>query len=154
MPCLDEDCVSRNPGMTLEAKGDDYCNICYMSGLSQAPCIQLDCKHIYHEECIVRVLSGKWSGPRINFQYLNCPNCKIGMECFHQEASRLIREGRMLEETIKKMAIKRGKHEGIDKDKRMMEPPYNGKLEPYALARLSYYMCFKCKKPYFGGLKS
>ena len=22
------------------------------------------------------------------------------------------------------------------------------------MARLSYYMCFKCKKPYFGGLKS
>ena len=52
------------------------------------------------------------------------------------------------------MSVQRAKHEGIDKDKRMQEPPYSGDLTSYAMARLSYYMCFKCKKPYFGGLKS
>ena len=126
--------------MTLEAKGDDFCNICYMSGLSQAPCIQLHCKHIFHEECIVRVLKGKWSGPRINFKYLKCPNCQTDMECFHQEAQRLIKDGKKLEKDVNKMALKRAKHEGIDKDQRLKEPPYNGVLEPYAIARLSYYL--------------
>jgi E3 ubiquitin-protein ligase MYCBP2 len=52
------------------------------------------------------------------------------------------------------MALQRAKHEGIDKDKRLKEPPYSGNLAMYAVARLSYYMCYKCKKPYFGGLKS
>jgi len=31
---------------------------------------------------------------------------------------------------------------------------YFGKPEEYAVAIYSFYMCFKCRKPYFGGLKS
>lgn len=76
------------------------------------------------------------------------------MSCFHREASRLINDALKLEKNVNKMALKRGKHEGIDKDQRMKDPPYNNDLASYAIARLSYYMCFKCKKPYFGGLKS
>lgn len=68
--------------------------------------------------------------------------------------NKLIKDALKLEKKIVKMAMQRAKHEGIDKDKRMQEPPYSGDLTSYAMARLSYYMCFKCKKPYFGGLKS
>lgn len=53
------------------------------------------------------------------------------------------------------MALERAKFEGIDKEERLrtVGDPYYNNLEAYAMARLSYYMCFKCKKPYFGGLK-
>jgi hypothetical protein len=125
-----------------------------MGGLSQAPCIQLGCKHIYHEDCLLRVLKGKWSGPRINFEFIKCPVCKERMESSHPKAFKYIKEAMKLEEQIYDMAFKRGKHEGIDKDDRLKDPPYNGDLQSYAVARLSYYMCYKCKKPYFGGLKS
>ena len=30
---------------------------------------------------------------------------------------------------------------------------YYQDLDSYVLARLSYYQCFYCKEPYFGGLK-
>ena len=45
--------------------------------------------------------------------------------------------------------------EGIDKDKRLQDPndDYYQNIEKYVMNRLSYYMCFKCKEPYFGGLK-
>jgi hypothetical protein len=62
------------------------------------------------------------------------------MSCFHRKASKLIREATNLRKKVNDMAVKRAKHEGADKDKRMQEPPYNGQLQPYAMARLSYYM--------------
>jgi hypothetical protein len=53
------------------------------------------------------------------------------------------------------MAVDRAKVQGIDKDERLKKvgDEYYGNLPKYAMARLSYYLCFKCKKPYFGGLK-
>lgn len=39
LACLHEDCVSKNEDLTLGVRGDDFCNICYCEGLSQAPCI-------------------------------------------------------------------------------------------------------------------
>lgn len=62
------------------------------------------------------------------------------MSCFHREASAVINDALQLEQKIEKMAFKRGKHEGIDKDQRLKEPPYSGDLKSYAVARLSYYM--------------
>ena len=29
LPCLDEECVNKNPERTLDKKGDDYCIICF-----------------------------------------------------------------------------------------------------------------------------
>ena len=154
LPCLDPDWVKLNKERTLEQTADDFCVIWYMGGLGQGPCIQLDCKHIFHEECLKRVLEGKWSGPRINFEYIKCPNCKISMTWSNPGVSKMIKEAHDLEKNINKLALKRAKFEGIHKDERLKSAPYNGELLPYARARLSYYMWFKCKKPYFGGLKS
>lgn len=126
--------------MTLEQTGDDYCIICYAGGLAQAPCIQLDCKHLFHEDCLLNVLKNKWSGPRINFKWTKCPSCVATISCFDAGVSKLIKDALALEENINKMALQRAKHEGIDKDQRLQEAPYNGDLASYSIARLSYYM--------------
>jgi hypothetical protein len=39
LPCLDEKCVKDNPDLTLGKHGDEYCGICYTTGLGQAPCV-------------------------------------------------------------------------------------------------------------------
>lgn len=43
--------------------------------------------------------------------------------------------------------------EGMDKDKELTDPNsrYFGKAIEYAMDKLAYYPCFKCKQPYFGG---
>lgn len=60
-----------------------------------------------------------------------------------------------MELDIQTKAIERAKMQGIDQDARLKNPDdqYFENLPKYAMARLSYYMCFKCKAPYFGGLK-
>ena len=67
----------------------------------------------------------------------------------------LLDEAKELEEEIKSKALERAKHEGLDKEKRLRdkEDEYYNDLQKYAMARLSYYTCHECKKPYFGGLK-
>ena len=50
-------------------------------------------------------------------------------------------------------ALKRLKFEDLDKDPKLTDPHsqwYEKNLE-YALKRLSYYMCYVCKQPYFAG---
>jgi E3 ubiquitin-protein ligase MYCBP2 len=59
------------------------------------------------------------------------------------------------EEELKKKAIERGKHEGLDKYERLkiQGDPYYDKFQDFCLFKLAYYECFKCKLPYFGGMK-
>jgi hypothetical protein len=50
--------------------------------------------------------------------------------------------------------LQRLKFEERLKDEKLNDPKsnyYNKPLE-YSIAIYSYYMCYKCKKPYFGGL--
>ena len=56
---------------------------------------------------------------------------------------------------MKEIALERAKIEGLDKDPKFLDPSYayHGDLAGFAMFKCSYYMCFKCKNPYFGGLK-
>ncbi len=57
---------------------------------------------------------------------------------------------------VQKRAVERAKFENIHKDPRLSNPNderfYNN-LEAWAMFKLAYYQCFKCRKPYFGGMK-
>jgi len=61
-----------------------------------------------------------------------------------------------LHRQVEEKSLARLKHEGKDKDDRLTNPddPYYQAEQEYAMAIYSYYQCFKCKNPYFGGLKS
>ena len=69
-PCF---CLNKNCSKQDE---DDYCNLCFTEALKSAPCVKLDCSHIFHEECVLKRLGSKWNGPRIIFNYCECPLCK------------------------------------------------------------------------------
>lgn len=54
---------------------------------------------------------------------------------------------------VSKKALQRLQTMGHDKAPELSDPNsrFFKNSEAYALARYSYYTCFKCKKPYFGG---
>ena len=54
-----------------------------------------------------------------------------------------------------KKSLERAKFEGIDKEPRLAiaGDAYFGNLQKWALYKLAYYQCFKCKCAYFGGMK-
>jgi len=74
LPCLDENCVLIHEKYLENTNQDAYCEICFSSGLGDMPCVQLDgCKHVFHFDCIAKLIREKWLTPRIVFTYLYCP---------------------------------------------------------------------------------
>ena len=151
-PCIDKEC--KQFGGQFGQNKDDYCIICYSEGLGSSPMVVLSCGHYIHYFCIKKRLETKWIGPKITFNHCLCPSCNKWFDCPSiPELQRMIDENKKLYEQIKEMALKRLKFEDLDKDPRLSDPnsPWFGKKEEFAMKRLSYYMCYVCKKPYFAG---
>ena len=54
----------------------ELCGICFTSELSEEPCVILACGHVFHANCLMMMLTYRWSTAKITFGYLDCPNCK------------------------------------------------------------------------------
>lgn len=69
--------------------------------------------------------------------------------------ARAVEKELKLKDAVVKKAMERAKFEDLHKDPRLKKPgdPFYNDLLGYALKRLSYYQCFKCNEPYFGGMK-
>jgi hypothetical protein len=81
MPCLQTECIDKMPEASKPKKNiDDFCSICYCSSLGQEPSLLLKCGHIFHVECVKNQVQKGYNGPRIVFNYLDCPDCKQRMD--------------------------------------------------------------------------
>lgn len=153
-PCLDRECSSY--GNLYDQDKDSYCNICFIEGLGNAPVVLLSCNHYIHYACIEKRLKKKWIGPKITFNHCLCPVCNNWDDCPNVfDIQEIISSNLRLYSQICNMAIERLKFEGLNKDQKLTDPNskwYNNELS-YALNRLSYYMCYECKQPYFAGLR-
>ena len=90
------------------------------------------------------------------FNFLNCTSCKQRIKASYcREIMDELIELESYERDVKKKALERGKFEDLDKDPKMKDPHYHfyNKFQEFCLFKLSYYECFKCKQPYFGGKK-
>ena len=79
---------------------------------------------------------------------MNCPSCKQPMELDHCGPLRpALAAVKAIRDVVEAKAVERAKFEGLDKDPRLKNPAdhYYGKLKDFALFKMSYYMCFKCK---------
>jgi E3 ubiquitin-protein ligase MYCBP2 len=120
LPCLDAECVTANPQATLDNNKDEFCSICFISGLGDRPSIQLGCRHIFHVECLLAKIKMKWSGPRITFLFTTCPSCKRKVDApHHPEINKAITEAADFETLITEKALERANIEGLAKDPRL-----------------------------------
>eukprot|EP00754_Rhynchopus_humris_P026851 Rhum_TRINITY_DN15045_c5_g1::Rhum_TRINITY_DN15045_c5_g1_i3::g.135081::m.135081 len=73
--CQHKDCCGED--------SQDECAICF-DELTEFPCVQLGCGHVYHHPCLLRQIdSAKDSlvpGKQISFNLLGCPQCKVVMQ--------------------------------------------------------------------------
>ena len=60
-----------------------------------------------------------------------------------------------LKNNVVKKCSERAKFEDLHKDPRLKKvgDPFYNDLLGFAMKRLSYYQCFKCNDPYYGGMK-
>ena len=133
---------------------DDFCNICWVDPLRAAPCVSLECGHLFHFMCLWQKIDRKWPAARITFGFLNCPLCK--QEIHHPALDDITNKYYALKAEIQKDAVEHVKIEGLHKDKRMTDKDsqYYKNMPKFAMDRLAFYPCSKCKKPYFGGMKA
>jgi hypothetical protein len=132
---------------------DDYCNICFIETLPQAPCVELTCGHIFHYECIKKKLEMKWSGTRVVFGFLNCPLCNQIIDS--PVLKSILTPILTLYDRVKTMALQRLDYEGLSKHKDITEVggKYFQNPTEFAMTNFSYHICYKCESPYFGGMK-
>ncbi|XP_074671595.1 E3 ubiquitin-protein ligase MYCBP2 isoform X17 [Strix aluco] len=148
LPCLHG--CDKNAA-TLKQDADDMCMICFTEALSAAPAIQLDCSHVFHLQCCQRVLENRWLGPRITFGFMSCPICKNKIN--HTVLKDLLDPIKELYEDVRRKALMRLEYEGLHKSEAITTPGVRFYNDPagYAMNRYAYYVCYKCKKAYFGG---
>lgn len=85
-----------------------------------------------------------------------CPLCKQAIELEHPGFKQLLQQGQGLLKEVQDLSLQRFKLEEKEKDPDFVGPknPFPNKPLDYAMHIYCYYECFKCKKPYFGGLKN
>eukprot|EP01113_Clastostelium_recurvatum_P041088 TRINITY_DN6477_c0_g1_i3.p1 TRINITY_DN6477_c0_g1~~TRINITY_DN6477_c0_g1_i3.p1 ORF type:complete len:826 (-),score=144.28 TRINITY_DN6477_c0_g1_i3:48-2417(-) len=158
LPCLDPVCVAKPADQTkgvtavnLTQTSEDYCNICWVDSLGSAPCLQLNCGHVFHASCVHTKLAKKWPTPRITFGFAECPLCKtqISHPSLIQEVAAISK----LHEEVQTKALQRLEYEGLARDKAILDPSskYYKKPTAYAVERFAYFMCSRCSHPYFAG---
>ncbi|XP_063160577.1 E3 ubiquitin-protein ligase MYCBP2 isoform X3 [Candoia aspera] len=149
LPCLHG--CDKSTTTTLKQDADDMCMICFTEALSAAPAIQLDCSHIFHLQCCCRVLENRWLGPRITFGFMSCPICKNKIN--HAVLKELLDPIKELYEDVKRKALMRLEYEGLHKSEAITTPGARFYNDPagFAMNRYAYYVCYKCRKAYFGG---
>jgi E3 ubiquitin-protein ligase MYCBP2 len=149
LDCMNQECVAKDANTD-----DDFCNICWVDPLRVCPTLKLSCGHFFHFMCLWQKIDGKWPSARITFGFLNCPLCKAQIK--HPALADITKTYYDLLDTIQKDAIERVKIEGLSNDRRLKDPnsKYFNNLPAFALDRLAFYPCSKCKKPYFGGMKA
>ncbi|XP_034779596.2 E3 ubiquitin-protein ligase MYCBP2 isoform X9 [Acipenser ruthenus] len=135
----------------LKQDADDMCMICFTEALSAAPAVQLDCSHVFHLQCSRRVLDNQWLGPRITFGFMSCPICKKKIN--HLMLKDLLDPIKELYEDVRRKALMRLEYEGLHKSEAITTPGARFHSDPagFAMNRYAYYVCYKCKKAYFGG---
>lgn len=142
-------CYHGCDGVAMDA--DMLCNCCGVDNLGDGPTIRLGCGHAFHHECIAGMLKMKWSGPRITFGFMSCPLCRKRID--HETLRDLLEPLLKLEELVKKKALMRLSYENLDKSPALTDPTSEFYRDPagYAMHRFFYFMCSKCKNPYYGG---
>ena len=154
LPCLESGCASKHYKGDVDA--DQLCGICYTSELGAEACSKLGCGHVFHTGCVVQLLKHRWTTLKINFAFMSCPQCntEIDIKGVSRPIAAELGPLRGLKQKVEKEALINAEKQGILKDERLSnkDDVYYNQPQEFANARCSFYECFECKKPYFGGL--
>ena len=140
LPCLEASC--RPSHKTTKT---DACAIC-TSPLGDEPCIELECRHFLHANCIREQLRHRWSTQRITFNFMKCPSClsEISGSDNVPEIRQELAAMRILKRNLSQQAMKELEFDERTEELKTCENPFSryfGKPLEYALHRTEFYEC-------------
>ena len=86
---------------------------------------------------------------------MECPTCKQEIKATNSdEVNAQLTELIQLRSRVEDQALEVAKHQGLHLSERLTTPgdAYEGDLKGLAMHSCTFYECFDCKKPYFGGM--
>ena len=121
LPCLESDCIIEEGGNLNCDDGEELCSICYTCELREEPSVKLSCGHVFHANCVVKLLKHKWASLRITFAFMNCPSCKAPIKADHvDEIRNELKKLRVFRLNLQMKALKVAKDQGMDRDERVL----------------------------------
>eukprot|EP01103_Thecamoeba_quadrilineata_P003014 TRINITY_DN1284_c0_g1_i1.p1 TRINITY_DN1284_c0_g1~~TRINITY_DN1284_c0_g1_i1.p1 ORF type:complete len:639 (-),score=104.11 TRINITY_DN1284_c0_g1_i1:61-1977(-) len=150
---LPNECFCLSPSCSKSSQtSEDFCNICWVEDLASAPCLRLDCSHIFHMQCLEKRLSSRWSGSRMSFNYIMCPLCNepIANNCLRFNPN--LATGIQWLFRVKELAVLQLSAEGLEDSPELKEGGkfFENKVG-YGLDLFSFYLCHACNQPFYGG---
>ena len=86
---------------------------------------------------------------------MNCPMCEHAIKMKHSALSKILSIATLktLKDRIEKEALQQLQAQKLHHDRRVTDPNslHFNRIDKFAMDYLSYFLCFKCEKPYFGG---
>uniref|UniRef100_A0A7S4II00 RING-type domain-containing protein n=1 Tax=Vannella robusta TaxID=1487602 RepID=A0A7S4II00_9EUKA len=153
--CIRPECVeARKKNEEAETTSEDLCAICWVEELGEHPCLKLTCGHIFHAHCIKDKLKHRWeAGAAVSLTFLECPLCKapIHWPAVCQPHVNDLRELKEMRADLKIRCLEQLKQ--IELPEEFKGVTDDEKLFDYAMHKLNFYECFKCKSFYYGGKK-
>lgn len=135
--------------VTEEPTDEPMCPVCFDT--DPEGMIQLDCKHSLHLHCIEGMVKAGWTGKRVTFTFMSCPECRSPMS--HPAISNLLKPHRELQEKVLKISLQACLNEGVIEGlKELVETDEDAALDA-AANEMSCFICSLCNKPYVGGRK-
>jgi E3 ubiquitin-protein ligase MYCBP2 len=151
LPCLVEDCPGHEAALNLHQTAEETCGICGSEQLSQAPCVQISCGHVFHFSCLQQRIASGWNGKRIDFGHVTCPLCKalIGHPLLNDQLDPHLK----LRQVVRKMAAEKLRYEQLERSQSIITPGSEFFHNPvgFAMKHFMFYQCYNCKRPYFAG---
>eukprot|EP00347_Sterkiella_histriomuscorum_P011102 403373749 len=135
LPCLNQTCVNENQDLTFGVNQQECCSICYTDELGQSPTVQLNCKHMFHKNCLKTILKQKYQTQRISF-----------------EIQALLTQQKQFKERVYARAHTTAQREGVYNEEEYKErKEFHENPREYAMLKLAIYECYQCQTIYCGG---
>ena len=108
------------------------------------------CRHTFHEGCLKRQLSNKWTGKKISFGYLNCGECRKQLE--DELLVDSMKEHLKLKERVEKMCVEKCVEDEVVPELPAMLAAGDLKgASEVAMGKLTVLQCSSCNEPFCGG---
>ena len=113
--------------------------------------LELDCHHHMHRDCIEGMVRAGWTGKRITFAFISCPECRSPIS--HPDLKKVLEPHRKLQQKVLQLSLHACLKDGIvDGLKELVKTDKDAALDA-AANEISCFICSLCNEPMVGGRK-
>jgi len=134
-----------------------YCLFC-TELLFKFPVVKLDCNHFFHHKCLNELFQSNKieKGDEISFGFLRCPLCLKQIELSnHGDLNCKVEYYKCLIKKIEEIIYLRIEKDDLLNHKEILNEDSKYFIQPvkFGWEKFSFFLCYKCEEPYYGGLK-